>query len=492
MEFEAAATSEPSHYRQAGCSSHTATEETPHIVGTAPQIATDHMDNDILSVVRTFMQENSRKLQVRSWQERAFEITRWLSSQIQTERQGWMMKLKMAMQEIDQHRHEALIAHSLMQECAEHLHLLLDSCSIISGKFLDIPDDCRTALPIYIKILSEVVSFLMEERVKCFEILKPERPEENLPNLLSKYVDDIRQTAEAEIFISKVSTQILPTGVHNLESNFVNIKETVTSKVITNDLHTAQKNKNNKINPMHKPTSDINEKDNHRKMDYSDHPELTGPRRLIINKEEVSMVTEPPAITTKKVWSQSLQGETCNKGQHENNHDQFVKNNTKKRDLDKNDPVSEMWPYPVSSSECVTIEERSHSYSGPGETTSKLLPPVLGVKKMEPQTAPARTNNHSSPRRQDKERLTARSDDKERERLQIHTHFRSTHLSKCLRCNKLFKPPDNHKLACCYHSKGKKRMERYDDSGKLIRVTYNWQCCNKGMDNAGCCFGPHV
>ncbi|GFS05669.1 hypothetical protein ElyMa_006525900 [Elysia marginata] len=65
-------------------------------------------------------------------------------------------------------------------------------------------------------------------------------------------------------------------------------------------------------------------------------------------------------------------------------------------------------------------------------------------------------------------------------------------VAKCLRCQKLFNSVDNHKLACCYHPKGKARFEHYDGSGRLVAVVHAWQCCQQGQDADGCCFGQHV
>ena len=65
-------------------------------------------------------------------------------------------------------------------------------------------------------------------------------------------------------------------------------------------------------------------------------------------------------------------------------------------------------------------------------------------------------------------------------------------VSKCLRCQKLFRTTDNHKLACCFHSKGKERAEKYSDDGRLVKVTYIWKCCNQELDSEGCCTGQHV
>ena len=69
---------------------------------------------------------------------------------------------------------------------------------------------------------------------------------------------------------------------------------------------------------------------------------------------------------------------------------------------------------------------------------------------------------------------------------------RAGQVSKCLRCQKLFTTTDNHKLACCFHSKGKERMEVYSEGGQLVKVKYVWKCCHQQGDSDGCCYGHHV
>lgn len=69
---------------------------------------------------------------------------------------------------------------------------------------------------------------------------------------------------------------------------------------------------------------------------------------------------------------------------------------------------------------------------------------------------------------------------------------RKNQVSKCFRCKKIFRMSDNHKLACCFHMKGKERIEKYGEDGKLKQVVFVWQCCGQKVDNPGCCTGHHV
>ena len=64
--------------------------------------------------------------------------------------------------------------------------------------------------------------------------------------------------------------------------------------------------------------------------------------------------------------------------------------------------------------------------------------------------------------------------------------------SKCLRCHKVYKIKDNHKLACRYHPKGRKKIEKYDANGKLSKVAFIWECCLHKSEALGCCNGEHM
>lgn len=68
----------------------------------------------------------------------------------------------------------------------------------------------------------------------------------------------------------------------------------------------------------------------------------------------------------------------------------------------------------------------------------------------------------------------------------------SNNVAQCLRCQALFKPPENTRKSCQFHHKGREIKEQFLDNGKLERVEYKWACCKKPLDAPGCCFGYHV
>ena len=95
------------------------------------------------------------------------------------------------------------------------------------------------------------------------------------------------------------------------------------------------------------------------------------------------------------------------------------------------------------------------------------------------------------------------------ESLYLHNHFRkskgtkrverekggfvtSSVTTKCLRCHKVYTVRDNHKMACRYHPKSKKKIEKYDDKGKLVMVNFIWECCLQKPESLGCSSGEHI
>ena len=65
-------------------------------------------------------------------------------------------------------------------------------------------------------------------------------------------------------------------------------------------------------------------------------------------------------------------------------------------------------------------------------------------------------------------------------------------IAKCLRCNKLYNVTNKHGNACHYHTGRKRQVEKYDGRGRLICVTFVWQCCQRHIDAVGCNVGKHI
>ena len=63
---------------------------------------------------------------------------------------------------------------------------------------------------------------------------------------------------------------------------------------------------------------------------------------------------------------------------------------------------------------------------------------------------------------------------------------------RCLRCDITYSSKDNSKVSCRYHPKGKQKIEKYDPSGKLLKVSIIWECCMQGEGAGGCSVGEHI
>jgi hypothetical protein len=71
---------------------------------------------------------------------------------IQQEREGWAYKIKMSMQEIENHRREALKVQSVIQDCAQQLHLISECCNMDTKALANIEkEEPKKALPMYIE-----------------------------------------------------------------------------------------------------------------------------------------------------------------------------------------------------------------------------------------------------------------------------------------------------------------------------------------------------
>ena len=71
-------------------------------------------------------------------------------------------------------------------------------------------------------------------------------------------------------------------------------------------------------------------------------------------------------------------------------------------------------------------------------------------------------------------------------------HHRVNSSAKCLRCHNLYRVQENHDTACMYHPKSKRKVEKYDISGKLMTLSYLWECCQQGPEIHGCTTAKHV
>ena len=167
-------------------------------VSTSQEWSAIRTDDDIQTAVSQFLEEESGNLREKSFNESIVEVSRWLGSQIQKEREGWAYKMRMAMQEIESHRRETLRIQTLLQNCTEQLRTIA-ACSNIADETLDkiAEEEPKHALPMYIDCLSVLLTDLVEDRLQCLHIMKKnENDGISLSQVLYAYIHKLQQASE--------------------------------------------------------------------------------------------------------------------------------------------------------------------------------------------------------------------------------------------------------------------------------------------------------
>ena len=160
-----------------------------------PSPVTIKPDSDVEARVTLFMQTTGRGLQGQYWRKSAFELSKWLTAQIQYERQGWQLKLQTALKEIESYRREALMADKVLSDCLDLLLQCMDTCSINYSAKVSAVSSKKQLLAEYVEVLTEILKFLIQERSQCFYLMerKPDM-EENLVECIHQFLDSEKQS----------------------------------------------------------------------------------------------------------------------------------------------------------------------------------------------------------------------------------------------------------------------------------------------------------
>ena len=517
-----------------------------HPLPTTQHFAAVRTDDDISAAVHQFLTNEGAKLHGKTWQDTTAEITKWLGIQIQREREGWRQKTRAAMQEIENHRKETLKQQQALQECCEQMKLVAECCSIPEETMNHIEnEEPRTALPMYIQIVTSVINTLMEDRIVCLQILRAEdkASEASLPSLLKAYIEALKHHAERAHREAKSRLETLEVAnkqsytemqrmrkaiqkkqeeLEKLHEKLQEIKEVTLKKF--KEVHDIRKEKESAL--KHKQETSSDEKVT--QTDAALKQSATATRTKSSSSMYSAPTPVPPADQNITISEEKLSK---------------LRRSAKKLETSLNDAISQMENYKMVGKGLKVVQ---HS---PPASTPSILPPALTGKpvglfaevpvnlKKEIQLLPSALHTWSTKfeingpklqernmeliRQQEKEKYDKkqRAKEKRKEAMsksqdksgQDQPTFRSLmksldevkknkgksfkpvgQVTKCLRCNKLFTLNDNHKKACNFHPKGKERIEQYSDRGKLVKVSYVWKCCMAGPDNPGCTYGQHV
>ncbi|XP_014788360.1 uncharacterized protein LOC106882262 [Octopus bimaculoides] len=159
--------------------------------------STTKPDSDVEARVNQFMQTTGRSLQGQYWRRSAFELSKWLTAQIQYERQGWQLKLQTALKEIESYRKEALIADKILTDSLQALLNCLETCSINYTKKVISVNKKKNIFIEYVDLLTELLQFLIQERLQCLCLM------ERKPDIKVNLVECIHQFLESELKSAK-------------------------------------------------------------------------------------------------------------------------------------------------------------------------------------------------------------------------------------------------------------------------------------------------
>ncbi|KAK3586923.1 hypothetical protein CHS0354_008519 [Potamilus streckersoni] len=497
--------------------------------------------DDIVSAVSQFIQNESPRFHSQSWDDTALEVGHWLGEQIQKERDGWAQKIRMSMQEIEAHRKETLRIESIIQECNDQMKLIAECCNVSNDTLTQMEkEDTSNALPMYIQCLAEVINMLMEDRLMCMHVMKVdvEGPSISLAQLLKSYLDSLGSSTrriQHEVKDRMDSLEVVNKQL-NLEVQKLRKMQQKKQDEIDRLQAKLQEIKEVTFQKFKEVRDKVREKDFERKEFQKDGPILapihgrTSPSSMnsaptpVLKDEDTVRISEEKLRSLKKSAKKlenSLQDALSQM-------DSFRKTSkSSKYQLPllgggKLLPIGFMSVSDLPSSlrkDVKLLPSALHTWNTKFETNEKNKDEEKGKEpqsKEEIVKIQEKTNKEhrhtSKEKKKAKEALlrnleknsvisnsdptTFRSLIKNLDELKLPQHRSPVkykgQVTKCLRCNKLFTLNDNHKKACCYHPKGKERIEQYSEHGKLLKVSYVWKCCMLGIDAVGCSTGKHI
>lgn len=496
-------------------------------------------DDDIHKTVNEFLQETGHILQGKNWQEGSTEVSRWLGTQIQQEREGWMFKIRMAMQEIETNRRETLKVQGVLHECTNQLRMIVECCNVEDALLQRISrEDPKRGLPMYIECLAEILNSLIEDKVQCLQMLtiKDTTGSLALSTALKKYLQRNQTVFEKQQNEARERQETFEVANAKLNSEIQKLKKLIMQKQEDINVLRMQLKGIREIEEVPSPThhahvlaqtniTQARDKPRKNERTVSDFtkfvlPSINGmsspqsPTQSIkaekrdssvihISEDKLNRLRKSARKLENSLQDALTQLDTFRQQSDASKHKENQQPNGKfppqqsmphggyptlpKRDLRRVQNLAQ-WKAKF---------EVSTSDSEDGECGS---PEVVKLQLVKGEDAHQRRKISTVPQtsRKDKKSndfggFTFRSLVESIDDLKSKNAKPSRgQVSKCLRCKKLFTSSENHKKACSYHPKGKQKTEQYNDKGQLVRVTHIWQCCLNKVDNPGCCFSQHV
>lgn len=448
-------------------------------------------DSDVEARVTLFMQTTGRGLQGQYWRKSALELSKWLTAQIQYERQGWQLKLQTALKEIEKYRREALMADKVLSDSLELLLQCMNTCTIKYNSKVSSASNKKQLLTEYVEVLSEVFNFLIQERSQCFCLMKvnPDM-ETNLVECIRHFLDaETQSNKEAKSYTEKQEDLHLVTSNSNNELGSFQKEATYENRIPANYISKQphsfiirkyKKRRFGSLSPMFS-TIDVSALKNNTicRLKASDCDE-EDKAIADIEKKTKSIQQSLKLLKTKEV----------------DINDKFYSARNQINDNETIMKPTEDRPLSVTGG---TRTLRSDDSSASDGRTQYNLPPIKGKKIKETQRKMGSAKNQSEfihtpvPSPPSAEPLTLQpiiiathllqQQNQQQPQLQHQQDAGIKQVQKCSHCKCSYKVTENQKLPCCYHPKGKKRA----DKNVLI-----WPCCNRSLESGGCTPSFHI
>jgi hypothetical protein len=480
------------------------------------------MERDLVQQAESFLQNT---FQDKLTAEELASLENWLSVQLEKERQGWKKQLQMSMKEIEKERRLAMDVH----ECVQRLNVRIKdkmnarglerTHSIYYGDDKDAKTSQIDTLEKNVGCILDTLEHNKQELRTALEYCNKEASGVSLLEAIQAKIHLYEQQVDYAMQASRETEEKLLSEIHNLNNNITHIHNTLhqdqkrhaQETLALQEIISMQKDKlENRVDAHRRiGMSDKEVQTNRREMggtrecciqvevpqpfnsarmnpnpyieqsDAGDYPQpITA---IVLHQYESSTKhgTDPPDHTPatssksgKHIYSRYSNKYSKKEAANSEESKQAIEDLKKQvvgfaEKLEKAKREMEIYQHQMALIKASKSGSKSHTKeAGPGQKAATDC--LCGVKK---NILPSIDEVESpiSP----SQKLTK-------------------YTGKCLRCHKVYKIKDNHRLACNYHPKAKQTVEKYDTDGKLLRITYLWECCLQRSEAPGCCTGAHV
>ena len=499
------------------------------------------MEQDLAARAGDFLSEHFRE---RLSDDDRLALEHWMTSRLEAERRGWKNTLQRSLQEVEKERKMALEGHVTIQKLNERLEghmgelVLSREPSMYYSSEVDSRVYTINALEKNVETVLNCVKGLLEERAQCFSCIGLlEESGINLDvavseRLVGLHTDLVTAEKGHQEGIDRLKKEIeqMSLRLEGREGEDKTRDERHLKEIdALTEIITRQRAKMEDVN--HWTKSDVATQTGLTAQDMGiqvDFDGDSGPDRSASSSVMETIVRVPPPIKSVTI-SRSVERSNGTRGWTTHRQDvERVWNSTSSSPVKHSDEYQDAKARDRGSARSLETKdfERKHTIEALRgqviEFAERLERAKDEVERYQRQLAWMKTTPHStllnreiahmrhpektgsqyedgflSGTRKDILPAVYRSPDV----VMLKAHLRkrqaapvgaSNSTTRCLRCHKLYKVRDNHRKACRYHARGKRKIEKYDNNGKLVTVTYLWECCLQATDAHGCSTGEHI